>query len=299
VTRPSPWPDLEGDWESVDDNVGPFPLSPFLEAWWEALGNGEPLTVRSTQALLPLTSHGSEIRIAGESDLTDYHSPLGSGIGDLAGPLADLARSGHRLTLDSLPQRSSFELMTGLEEEGLEVGRVEHEVAAVLELTSEIDHLAALSKQQRHEVRRKRRRYTHRLGPVEIRVSRSDSEAFDRFVRTHRSAPGRKGRFLTGQRETFFRLLAGQPGWRIDELSSEDRTIASLFGFEDQDTYYLYNSAYDPEFRDASPGMVLLAETIDRVGRAGLTRFDFLKGGEDYKFRLGARRRQLYRIETA
>ena len=74
--------------------------------------------------------------------------------------------------------------------------------------------------------------------------------------------------------------------------------MAALFGFSDGTTYYLYNRAYDSELADVTPGIVLLTHTIEYLVNEGCTRFDFLKGDEEYKTRLGACPRQLYRIEA-
>ena len=99
-------------------------------------------------------------------------------------------------------------------------------------------------------------------------------------------------------REEFFRALHSEPGWRVDELFVGDRAVAALFGFSDGAAYYLYSSAYDSELAEVSPGIVLLTHTIERLAAEGFTRFDFLKGDEEYKTRLGASYRQLYRIEA-
>ena len=163
-------------------------------------------------------------------------------------------------------------------------------------MSSETPFLETIDKRQRHEVRRKRRRYEDLLGQPEVDTDRAG--AFERFAELHRGSPGRKGRFMEGEREAFFEDLSRQRGWRVDELFDGDRSVAALFGFADADTYYLYNSAFDNDLAEASPGIVLLTHTIERLSEEGFTRFDFLKGDEEYKARLGASLRQLYRIEA-
>ena len=74
--------------------------------------------------------------------------------------------------------------------------------------------------------------------------------------------------------------------------------MAASFGFEDDSAYYLYNSAFDPGAAAASPGAVLVDLLISAAVAAGRNRFDFLKGDEDYKFRLGAVPRPLFVVEA-
>ena len=69
-------------------------------------------------------------------------------------------------------------------------------------------------------------------------------------------------------------------------------------GYSDEDCYYLYNSSFDPAHSALSPGVVLLSSLIERAIGEGLTRFDFLKGDETYKRRLGAVYRPLYTVTS-
>jgi len=183
----------------------------------------------------------------------------------------------------------------GLEQAGCDYQRVTHEVAMVLELPASFPaYAASLEKKHRHELARKRRRFQTRLGAPAL-VETTDLAA---FVRLHRLAPGRKGSFMTPAMEAFFADLAGLSQTRIHLLEVEGMAVAASFGFLDADGYYLYNSAYDPGVGEASPGVVLLAEMIDRLIGAGVTRFDFLKGDEAYKHQLGALSRPLYRLQA-
>ena len=76
------------------------------------------------------------------------------------------------------------------------------------------------------------------------------------------------------------------------------RAAAAVFSFEDSTGFYLYNSAYEPEVGHYSPGNVMLSHLIERVIERGRGVFDFLKGGEPYKFRLGATPRPLYAVSA-
>jgi CelD/BcsL family acetyltransferase involved in cellulose biosynthesis len=163
-------------------------------------------------------------------------------------------------------------------------------------ITVDGEYLDGLSKKQRHEVRRKYRRFTETFGTPHLVVGEGGNAALDRFSEMHRQSDGEKGTFLTPEREAFFRRLYSVDGWELAELRAGDRVAASLFGYLGEDGYYLYNSAYGGDFREASPGAVALHMLIEHLVNSGCRRIDMLKGDEIYKFRMGAEPRPLHRI---
>lgn len=102
---------------------------------------------------------------------------------------------------------------------------------------------------------------------------------------------------MTEAMERFFWTLITSAGAAIDLLTVAGSPVAAAFDFIDGDTLYLYNSAYAEDAADASPGIMLLALMIERSVDDGLHRFDFLKGDEQYKYRLGAVDRPLLVLE--
>jgi CelD/BcsL family acetyltransferase involved in cellulose biosynthesis len=204
------------------------------------------------------------------------------------------------LDLDSLPGEAATAIAEILSSTGLRPKTSEQTVARVLQLPPSVaDYHVLIGKKERHELRRKRRRYEEQVGPVNLRTDIGPGFGFDEFVRLHRLAPGEKGNFMTGERHRFFARLAGQDGWRVDYLENDGAATACLFGWTDGSDYYLYNSSFDPGVQAASPGQVLLAGMIEHAIAEGWGVFDFLKGDESYKARLGAVPRQLFRIEAS
>ncbi|NNF69953.1 MAG: GNAT family N-acetyltransferase [Acidimicrobiia bacterium] len=285
--------------EPVAPFVGPFAGGPFVGAWWQCFGVDDELqVVESDDAAMVVVTDGALVRFAGAAHLTDYHSPLGVGAVDLVREFAESLERGTRMVFDSLPGEAADVVAKGLTDAGLTPERDSHEIAAVLSLPADVDsYFADLGKKQRHEVRRKRRRFAEALGAA--RLSSAGDEDLDAFFGMHRAASGEKGQFMTDEHESFFRALLDQAGFRLDVLrGDDDRPLAAAVGFDDADAYYLYNSAYDPVVADASPGIVMVAGLIERAIGLGKTRFDFLKGDETYKFRLGAVERPLYVVEA-
>jgi len=214
--------------------------------------------------------------------------------------LAALIDGNVSIDLDSLPEEAATAIAERLERTGLEPKVSEQIIARVLELPAAVEEYYELvGKKERHELRRKRRRYEDQIGPVALKTDHGAGFGFEEFVRLHRLAPGDKGSFMTGERHRFFSRLAQQDGWRVDYLETAGQATACLFGWTDGVDYFLYNSSFDPDLYAASPGQVVLLAMIEQSIGQGWKTFDFLKGDEIYKARLGAAPRQLFRVEVS
>jgi CelD/BcsL family acetyltransferase involved in cellulose biosynthesis len=286
--------------EPLAPKTGPFPKTEFLLAWHEELGDGAELLSKEWEngRLWLMKRSPGCIELLAEADLCDYHSPLGRpsavDFASLAGSLPP-----GRLRFDSLPEEAARPIVEGLASAGLSPTMSQHQNALVLSLPDTVDGFySGLGKKERHELRRKRRRYEELVGKVVLRTEPGDGDGFGEFVRLHRLAEGAKGEFMTGPNERFFRRLADQPGWRTDFLDTPLGVAACLFGYSDGSDYYLYNSSFDPALAAAAPGLVLLAAMIEHSIESGFGVLDFLKGDEEYKLRLGAKRRPLFVIEA-
>jgi CelD/BcsL family acetyltransferase involved in cellulose biosynthesis len=252
------------------------------------------MSLVAENAFIPLVVDDGLVSIAGEADLTDYHSPLGPNPEALVPLLVELRASTDSVVLDSLPAGSAAAFASALRDAGVEFTAGDDGTAAVISVEGE--YLDGLSRKQRHEVRRKYRRFTETVGTPQLVVGEGGDAALDRFSEMHRQSEGEKGAFLTSRREAFFRRLFTVDGWEIAELRAGNRVAASLFGYRGEDGYYLYNSTYVGDFWEASPGAVALYLLIEHLVNSGCRRVDLLKGDEIYKFRMGAEPRPLHRI---
>lgn len=159
-------------------------------------------------------------------------------------------------------------------------------------------YLEALRKKDRHELRRKVRRAGEALPGLSFRVVGTREELsrdFPSFVGLHRrSHPGKRD-FMDDRMAGFFREAAEaflDAGWlRLAFLSSGPEDVAAAFQLAWRGALMLYNSGYDPDRRDASPGLVLAARCIEDAIGLGMREYDFLRGTERYKYDLGGRDR--------
>lgn len=163
-------------------------------------------------------------------------------------------------------------------------------------------YLSLLGTKERHELRRKLRRASVSLPGLAFRVTRTLEEYardFASFIALHRSSNTGKAEFMDDRMEEFFREMS--EGFfsagllRLAFLSREGRDIASAFQIAWNGALLLYNSGFDPAYREASPGLVLVARCIEDAIRNGFREYDFLRGRERYKYDLGGRDRIVYR----
>lgn len=168
------------------------------------------------------------------------------------------------------------------------------------------DFLSSLKGHHRHELRRKMGKM-ERAFPTRFRRVGMDEgwdEAMEDFFRLHRASQVQKAHFMDQRREAFFKDMAktfqDKGILRLTELRIEDGPVlASAISFVSGGTWALYNSGFDPNYKELSPGIVLVAKTIMSAIEEGLNRYDFLRGREIYKYDLGAKDRHLFRVKMA
>jgi CelD/BcsL family acetyltransferase involved in cellulose biosynthesis len=181
---------------------------------------------------------------------------------------------------------------------GLSLTREQEDVCPVLTLAPGMDYeayLGTLDKKERHEIRRKVRR-AEAAGEVRLETSTDPAGDLDAFVELHQKRWGAEGLFPpTEGGAASRRFFAGlfedcAPTGIVDLsfLSVGGRRIAAGVTFDDGEAVYYYNAGVEPEARELSPGVVMVACYIQRAIGLGRSRVDFLRGDESYKYEWGA-----------
>jgi len=176
-------------------------------------------------------------------------------------------------------------------------------VCPVVTLPSDWEsYVAALPKHDRHELRRKLRNLAA-AGLVEFESVTTLGEVaagMDAFLSLMRLSRDDKDEFLTPAMEAFFRDIAttfAQLGMvRLSSLRLDGQTVATLLSFENDNSEFLYNSGYDPEYAHLAVGLLSKARAVEAAISRGRTRFDFLRGEEEYKRHLGGVLRQVFQL---
>ncbi len=165
------------------------------------------------------------------------------------------------------------------------------------------DYLGALSKKDRHEMRRKMRRLDS-AGRIEMRIITTAGEAapmLDTLFNLMRISNHHKEEFLDrpGMAE-FFRdmtaVMADAGMLRLYALMLDDVPVAMVHNLDVGGTLYMYNSGYDPAYAHYAVGLMSKALLIRDAIESGRTQVDFMRGDESYKYDLGGKDRQVYHV---
>jgi len=162
------------------------------------------------------------------------------------------------------------------------------------------EYLNTLNTKQRHEVRRKLRRLSE-AGKIEYNCTGNVGweQELETFLHLFSLARDEKARFMTPDMEIFFRALSKATAsigiFRLGKLEIDSKPAAMTMCFDHNDTTYLYNSGFDPQYDSLSVGLMSKVLGIQECIRQGRKKFEFLKGNEIYKERLGGKEIPLYR----
>lgn len=319
-----PWAKLETEWDFLLEKSSfpqPFFTPTWYKVWLSHFGNPPEVKVYSVREdntqILGLgifkeeNGHGQKRRISllGSLDVWDYRDFI-----IFAGKEKEFLENFINffcespwdvLELNGISEFSpTFKNLFNIKQsKDLLLSKEVEEISLYIDLPASWEEfLANLKGKERHELRRKIRRLQREedFSVETFRESASPLEEIEKFFALHRKSSKDKAEFMTPRMESFFRDLAKefhQRGWLdLAFLKIGRREAAAFFSFNFHDTYYLFNSGYDPEYGRLSPGIVLAAHSIQEAIKRGKKRFNFLRGREDYKYRLGGQEEKIYRI---
>lgn len=312
---PEAWEPLEASAASPS----PFMSWAWHRAWSEAappdeVAASETFALRGTDgrlhALLPLLSrrilfHRVQINALtwatgdmGCPDHVDVLAMPGSGMAALADALA--TSSWDAVVLGNLSPNAGVtgSLSEAMAARGYEVRRRQLWVCPYLDLPEDWDgYLASLSSTRRQTLRRKERQLArqHAFTVTDYtgdRVADGLTHLFSLHARRWSNAEqggevGGGGALADPSVQRLHRrfaaeLAAGGKLW-LATLDIAGKPVAAWYGFAWRDTVYFYQSGRDPSWERHSVGLVLMGVMIRRAIERRFSRFDFLRGADDYK----------------
>ncbi len=199
---------------------------------------------------------------------------------------------------DSATMRKLADIAT---QRGCEVTCSQLDVSFELDLPATWDeYLLQLKGKQRHEIRRKLRRLQE-AGNISYRVVEEVDEVkkeMETFFELFRLSREDKEIFMTDKMVSFFRslaeILAAEKMLKLFFMDINGTAAAAVLCFDDNSKIYLYNNGFDIRFNSLSVGILSKVFSIkDSIG-CGRHKYDFLKGAETYKHRLGGKEVPLY-----
>jgi hypothetical protein len=258
-----------------------FVLPEWLRVWWDVFGGAADLSILSVRSqehvigLAPLQLKGDRAAFIGSTDVCDCLDFIVA-----AGREAEF----FEVLLDHLNQQGIAKLELGLlrpdstvlshlvklaENRGCGVSTSFEDITLELKLpTTWEDYLA--------------------------QIARHQATFFELF----KMSSDEKAAFLTDKMASFFEALvsamAGSKILRLYMLELNDSPAAVSMCFDFNGTLHLYNSGFDQRFQALSVGSLCNVLSIKDAIKNGRKKYDFLKGAETYKYRLGGKEVPLY-----
>jgi CelD/BcsL family acetyltransferase involved in cellulose biosynthesis len=302
--------DLLPEWSALwrrAPEATPFQSPVWLMAWWKHFGTGAPrvLTARTGDGLagvLPLyglrePSCRKLLPIGiGLSDYIDaLVDPVAAEAGDaLLATIADIP-GWQECHLPDLPEGGVLHGARG--PVGLAEERRESAPCPVLALP---DGEAALDTVVPRKTLRDLRQAASRAEAAGgVRIDTADAATLpsmlDDLFRLHERrwrSRGEPGVLADPAVQAFHRdaarALAVEGMLRLYRMRIGERVAAVYYGFARGGRSYAYLGGFDPEMPRLSPGVLILLHAICTAIAEGCAEFDFLRGGESYKYAWGA-----------
>lgn len=315
-----PFDRISGEWTgllSQASSLMPFATPAFQRTWLDHFQDGrrlQLLTARDGERLIgvaPFLRDGATAEFVGHYSICDYMDVVVTPGFEAAfyAPIFERLAADGATTIDLRGLRASSSTIAAAvaaaDALGFESRQEPEALSPCVGLPATWDeYLGGLSKKDRHELRRKMRRLSDVGGAVELRAVTAPDESatlLDTLFRLMRVSSQRKEEFL--QRpgmEAFFRAMvpamAREGMLRLYVLTFESVPVASVLNFDLGGTLYMYNSGYDPEYSHFAVGLMSKALLLKDAIENGRTCVDFLRGDEAYKYDLGGKDQQVYRV---
>ena len=293
-----------------------FVLPVWLKAWWDNFGRNSALYLLSIRhegriiGIAPLQRSDDTVRLIGDENVCDFLDIISvpEKSEEFCRILLNYLKQDGVKRLELAPVRQDSSVMLHLlpeaEKTGCRIASEKNDMSFELALPgSWDDYLTLLSGKERHEIRRKLRRLNE-AGQMSYRMVedassiKKEMEAFLELFRSYRSD---KTEFMNDRMVSFFMELAetlnGARILKLFFLELDERPIAATMCFNYHSTMYLYNNGYDKRFGSLSVGLLSKVLSIKQSIQSGKKIYDFLKGAEVYKKRLGGRPIQLYQCQ--
>ncbi len=329
-SEPSVFEQLRSEWNdllqrSPANNI--FSTWEWTSTWWQAYQPGELWVIAcrdDQQRLIGIApwfiredaQDGRMVHTIGCIDVTDYLDIIVDGehlvpvYASLARCLGDSGAHFQQLDLCNIPEASPTytQFPDILRQHGFTVTLTEDEVCPVIQLPASWEaYLESLDKKNRHELRRKLRRSDgagETLDWYIVNSSHNLEVELERFMQLMAKSSGDKAQFLQDtQNAAFFKHMvhiAAEKGWlELAFLTANGVPAAAYLNFVYDERVLVYNSGLDAEtFGQLSPGIVLVAYIIQYAIEQKRRVFDFLRGNEVYKYRLGGKDTRVYRLNA-
>ncbi len=315
TTEKSVFEQYSRQWEELLEKAAVshlFMTPTFMEAWWNTIGQGSLQIIRVMKneeliGIAPLYLYTNDedlpqLGFVGCKNVADYldfiydpehQEEFFATIGNI---FTDTRILWERAELCSIPHTSPTRQLLQ-KHLHYAITETQQEVCPVIDLPDSWEvYLDSLDRKQRHEIKRKFRKMEREVAfDFEVVTKPQEVEqATQTFIELHAASSDDKARFWDEEHIAFFKSFlqkAAEKNWlRLFFLKIEGKAVSTMLIFEYNKQYYLYNSGYlSDAYTSLGTGAILTAYTIQHAIEHNMTRYDFLRGDEEYKFKFGAK----------
>ena len=310
---------LKTDWQRLfsESDCSPFSSWEWLSTWYKCFGSNKKLFILKASrennliAILPLFIEDKRIlgmkttRLGfigenqGGADYLDLIAKK-SDIAEVTNAFSEFLKA--EKSFDSisfenvLPNSAIATILNGLSSNVTKQKTFFTETPSTIcpQVKLEKDFDVVLKQSRRFSNYKRRLKQLEKMKGFEFRSITSPDEigaAFDRFFYLHEKRWEKVGgselsghpRLVSFQRDLIANL-SNTNLLRFDELWVDGECRASVYGFDNGQTFYYYNAGYDLTWSKLSVGLVLIGLSIKSAIERGNSVYDFLRGDEEYKF---------------
>lgn len=278
----------------------PFMTYTWHAHWFSCFGSDERLSILAdtdTGVIIPLSIKDAIARFSGGAEIADYLDAVGAPnqkgkVWAQALPFLKAqgvtALSLRNIHADS-PTLTFFRSLTG------SIIKQEDTTPVISLPASFDDYLLSLDRKDRHELKRKMKKFEAEHDGIMFTHAKGDSISVSVLLTLMRNDPD-KLTFLTPPMEKFFTGLPTAVSDSIMQfmLYKGDQIIATTLAFRTPDSLLLYNSGFDPAYPGS--GWYIKVKTIAWAIDQHIPTYNLLQGNERYKYDLGAKDNPVYNI---
>lgn len=216
-----------------------------------------------------------------------------------------------RLELCNVPENSFTYLhfASSLQEQGFHVDWIQNEVTPQIELGNDYETYLErhVDSKNRKEIKRKLRHAESGEYDIDWYIVDqehdlpNESQIF--FDLMAKSTPSKAIFLANVAHRQFFEMMIpvmAEAGWlQLTFLKIEGVHCASYLNFDYNQRVWVYNSGLDPmKYSALSPGILLTQYLIQWAIDHRYSVFDFLRGNEEYKYRMGGKDKIIYKLRA-
>ena len=301
--------DLKKLWVTFENQKeNPFLNYDVNKIWHDILGQNYKLNILTDMKsfIAPIAIKDNIAYFCGSKDVFDYHNLIydknvnNQSIKLIIDHLL-IDDKVLKIELNSILQKSHLHDCLINFQDDYDIEFVNEDVSPGISLPDSFDeYLSNLTKKNRHEIRRKIRKFEKNF---EFKIINANHENVDKllleFIRLMKLNPEKK-LFLNQDRVNFmskiikYSVLEGRGELNFIEINKD--LVSTSFAFKNNEKLFVYNSGFNNDYSEYSVGLINHVYNIkNKINTYNY--IDFLRGDEEYKYRIGCEDRKLLTIK--